>query len=124
MSYPFFSRIFLYCHIPCFTRLSISSEFGFRTLNSSVVCGYAFDGSPVKPFITPKTDDSANTKKTSRKNLFQKRDFSSYTDTNSKKRKNDDALPVWIYIATFAVFVGCPPRSTSRLIAAATLSSL
>ena len=54
-------------------------------------CGYAFDGSPVKQFAAKKTE----------------RDFISYTDTISKrKRKNDDALPLWVYLMTFTVFAG------------------
>ncbi len=99
---PKCGHFFLAVRCPACGKTGDQDEF----TNGCPQCGYAFDGSPVKPFITPKTDDSANTKKTSQKNLFQKREFSSYTDTNSKKRKNDDALPAWIYIATFAVFAG------------------
>ena len=72
--------------------------------NGCPECGYAFNGSTAKPVFPPKTVANKNEPK-SRKKFFPKRDFRKYADTNTAtKKRSDDALPPWIYVATLAGF--------------------
>ena len=61
--------------------------------NGCPQCGYAFNGSPEEFKQNKKISEEQN----------------HHIQNNNaivRKRKNDDALPVWIYIATFTVFAG------------------
>lgn len=89
---PKCGHFFLAVRCPACGKTGDQDEF----TNGCPQCGYAFNGEPIKKSGPAKTASS--------KNLFPKHDSRSYTGTTSSKKRSDDALPPWIYIATLAGF--------------------
>ena len=96
---PKCGHFFLAVRCPACGKTGDQDEF----TNGCPQCGYAFDGSPVKPAVKTNTADTEIEKKSSHKRLFPKHDSHAYSDNSSKKR-SDDSLPPWIYIATLTGF--------------------
>lgn len=97
---PKCGHFFLAVRCPACGKTGDQDEF----TNGCPQCGYAFNGEPVKPSVAKKSAIATKTNATSSKNFFSKRDFRSYTNSTSFKKRSDDALPPWIYIATLAGF--------------------
>jgi predicted amidophosphoribosyltransferase len=98
---PKCGHFFLAVRCPACGKTGDQDEF----TNGCPQCGYAFNGEPVKSTVT-KTPDSEKSTSSSRKIFFPKRAIRKYSDTTfSGKKRSDDALPPWIYIATLSGFV-------------------
>ena len=96
---PKCGHFFLAVRCPACGKTGDQDEF----TNGCPQCGYAFDSSPVKTAVKTNTADTETEKKSSHKRLFPKHNSYIYSDNSSKKR-NDDSLPPWIYIATLTGF--------------------
>ena len=62
-------------------------------------CGYAFDGE------NNNATNNSNNNSFAHDSEHNRTDIKCFT-ASRRKRKNDDALPLWIYAATFIVFAG------------------
>lgn len=87
---PKCGHFFLAVRCPACGKTGDQDEF----TNGCPQCGYAFNGEPIKASGAAKTTASSKLNTT----------FRTYTGTSSSKKRSDDALPPWIYIATLTGF--------------------
>ena len=100
---PKCGHFFLSVRCPVCGKTGSHAEFS----NGCPQCGYAFNGTP-EEFKKSKAANSETQKSSAKKRQrAESIGFDNSEYTNSKKRKrSEDALPAWVYIATFSVFVG------------------
>lgn len=73
--------------------------------NGCPQCGYAFNGTP-EDF--KKSKKSLEIQQNTQKNSYRTEDQVTNRDENysKTKKRNEDALPIWVYLMTFTVFAG------------------
>lgn len=93
---PTCGHFFLSVRCPVCGKTGSHKEF----TNGCPQCGYAFNGDKS---TAPQTTPEQITKKTG---FGKEKHFFNDDDSKARGRRSSDALPLWIYAATFVVFAG------------------